>query len=137
MREDGDTAQVTLLMNRAAALLDVDSWLPYEGRVVVHNKGARRIAVRIPRWVDRRSLRADVQGRPVPLNWVGSFLVFDGLKPGNAVDLRFPVPLSTAQYTINANSLAEKVYTCTFRGSTCVEVEPARRVARRVSPLPP
>jgi hypothetical protein len=41
VREDGDTAQGNLLVNRAAALLDVDSWLPYEGRVVVHNKGAR------------------------------------------------------------------------------------------------
>jgi hypothetical protein len=74
--------------------------------------------------VDRRSLRADVQGRPVRLDWVGNFLVFDGLKPGDAVSLAFPVPQSTGRYTINANSDAEQVYACTFRGSTCVEVSP-------------
>jgi hypothetical protein len=124
VREEGDTAQVNLLVNRAAALLDVDSWLPYEGRVVVHNKGARRIAVRIPCWVERRSLRADVQGRPVRLDWLGNFLVLDGLTPGDAVSFGFPVPQSTERYTINANSEAENVYTCAFRGSTCVEVSP-------------
>lgn len=124
VREDGDTARVNLPVNRASALLDVDSWLPYEGRVVVRTRGARRVSVRIPGRVERRSLRADVPGRPVRLDRAGNILVFDGLSPGDAVDLRFPVPLSTARFTVNANSDAEKACTCTFRGSTCVEVSP-------------
>jgi hypothetical protein len=65
-----------------------------------------------------------VQGRPVRLEWVGNFLRFDGLQPGDAVGLRFPVPQSSGRYTVNANSDAEKVYTGSFRGSTCVEVSP-------------
>jgi hypothetical protein len=74
--------------------------------------------------VARLSLHADVHGRPMRLDWVGNYLVFDGLKPGDAVSLGFPVPQSTERYTINANSGAERVYACTFRGSTCVEVSP-------------
>jgi DUF1680 family protein len=124
VREVGAAAQVNLLLNRASALLDVDSWLPYEGRVLVRNKGARRIAVRIPHWVERRSLRVELRGRPAGLDWVGSFLVLDGLRPGDAIDLRFPLPQGTERYTVNANSEAEQVYACSFRGSTCVEVSP-------------
>ena len=34
-------AQVNLLLNRASPWLDVDSYLPYEGKVVIHNKTAQ------------------------------------------------------------------------------------------------
>ena len=43
-----DVAQVNLLLNRAASWLDVESYLPYEGRVVIRNKKARELSVRIP-----------------------------------------------------------------------------------------
>jgi hypothetical protein len=124
VREDGDRAQVNLLLNRAARLLDVDSWLPFEGKVVLRNKAARRIAVRIPHWVDRRALQADVNGRPFPLDWTGNYLVFAGLAPRDAITLAFPVPVSTERYTVNANTDREVMYTCTFRGSTCVDISP-------------
>ena len=124
VREDGDRAQVNLLLNRAARLLDVDSWLPYEGKVEVRNKAALRIAVRIPRWVDRRALRVAVKGRPVPAEWVGNYIVFAGLEPGEIIALTFPVPTTIDRYTVNANTEREQLYTCTFRGSTCVAISP-------------
>jgi hypothetical protein len=74
--------------------------------------------------VDRAAAPLDMNGRPVRLGGLGIFLVFDGLKPGDAVGLGFPVPQSTERYTVSANSPAETVYTCTFRRSTCVEVGP-------------
>ena len=46
--------QVNLLLNRASPWLDVDSYLPYEGKVVLRNKTARKAHVRIPSWVDKR-----------------------------------------------------------------------------------
>jgi hypothetical protein len=123
VREDADTAQVNLLLNRAARLLDIDSYIPYEGKVVITNKAARRISVRIPAWVARKDLRVDVGGAPRRLDWVGNFIVLDGLKPG-AITLRFPMPESTARYTVNANTDAEITYTCSFRGSTLIDISP-------------
>ena len=117
VREQGDTAQVNLLLNRAAKLLDIDSYLPYEGRVVLRNKSARRISVRIPFWVNRREIRVQVAGSDRRLDWLGNYLVLDDLHPRDEVTLTFPIKQTTASYTVNAQSPAEEVYTCTFRAA--------------------
>jgi len=124
VRESGDTAQVNLLLNRASKLLDVDSHLPYEGKVVLRNKAAGRIAVRIPSWADRKALRADVSGKEAAPDWIGNRAVFAGLKPTDVITLRFPVRETTARYTVNAQTDKEQTYACTFRGSTLVDVSP-------------
>jgi hypothetical protein len=124
VREDGDTAQVNLLLNRAARLIDVDSFLPYEGRVVVRNKAARRIAVRMPAWAPRGRIRAEVNGKPVEPDWMGNRLIFCRMDPKDVITVTFPVAETTARYTVNANSDKEQVYACTFRASTCVDISP-------------
>ena len=115
---------MNLLLNRAAKLLDIDSHLPYEGKVVLHNKSARRISVRIPFWVDRQEIRVQVGGTDRRLDWLGNSLVLDDLQPRDEVTLTFPIRETVASYTINAQSPAEEVYTCTFRGSTVVDISP-------------
>jgi hypothetical protein len=52
VRFQDSTAKVNLLLNRQSPWLDVESYLPYEGRVILRNKQARRIFIRIPGWVD-------------------------------------------------------------------------------------
>jgi hypothetical protein len=124
VRSNGDAAQVNLWLNRVSRLLDVESHLPYEGKLVVRNKAARRIAVHVPFWVSRHQLRADVAGQTRPLAWVGNYLLFDNLQRGDVVTLTFPVKETTARYTVNARTPAEQVYTCDFRGSTLVDISP-------------
>jgi hypothetical protein len=124
LRENGRNAEVNLLLNRAGRLLDVDSYLPYEGKVVLRNKSAERIAVRIPSWVGRRELRADVSGKEAALDWIGNRVIFAGLQPADVITLRFPVRETTARYTVNAQTDKQQVYTCTFRGSTLVDISP-------------
>jgi hypothetical protein len=51
LREMGDQAVVNLWLNHDGRLVDVDSCLPYEGKLVIRNKAARRVAVRVPSWV--------------------------------------------------------------------------------------
>lgn len=124
VREDGDNAQINLLLNRASKLLDVDSYLPYEGKVVIHNKAARRIAVRLPEWVTRRDLRVQVGSQDRPQEYIGNYLTVVDVKPGDKITLTFPVKEFTSNYTVNANSADELVYTCTFRGGTLVDISP-------------
>jgi len=124
VRESSDTAEVNLFLNRASRLLDVDSHLPYEGKVSIRNKGARRIRVRIPAWVDRRELRAAVDGKPAELDWIGNGLVFCRLGGREAIQIAFPVRETRATYTVAANTPGEHAFTCTFRASTCVDIAP-------------
>lgn len=97
VRERGETAQVNRLLNRAAKLLDVDSFLPYAGKVVLRNKAARRIAVRIPGWVSRPRVSWEVSSVSWP---TGKSCAGDGLRmrpwlPGRSSWSRTPrkVPL--------------------------------------------
>ena len=124
LRENGDTAIVNLLLNRAGRLADVDSWLPFEGRVVVRVKSARRLAVRLPAWIDERGLRIQLSGRPIHPPRIGRYMLFEDLHPRDTIELAFPVSETTASYTVNAHSPAEQVYNCTFRASTLVDISP-------------
>ena len=124
LREEGDTTQVNLLLNRAAKSLDVDSYLPFEGKVILHNKGARRILARIPSWVEKKSLRTSVSGNPRPAIWAGNYLCVDDLRPGDRITVEFSNPETTSRYTANSQTKAEATYTCNFRGSTLVGISP-------------
>ena len=134
LREAGDKATVNLWLNRSGRLVDVESFLPYEGKLVIHVRAARRLAIRVPHWVDSRELRAAVEGRDVALDWTGRYVSFDGLASGQRVVLTFPVRQSQATYTVDARSRWERQITCTFRGSTAVEVTP-RDTAEASYPL--
>ena len=116
--EDG-AAQVNLLLNRASPWLDVDSYLPYEGKVVLRNKAADRVAVRIPSWVNREAVRCSVNEEQTSPLRLGNYLVFGGLNRGDAVTIEFPVVDTTETY-----SVGDTKYTCRFRGNTLVEISP-------------
>ena len=123
--DDGRNAQVNLLLNRASPWLDVDSRLPYEGVVLIRNRSAERISIRIPSWVDRRELRCTVTDNEREPYWTGSYVVFDALVPNDVVRLEFPVREETVQYTAQPRAWRkEVVHTCTFRGNTLVDISP-------------
>jgi len=151
----GDEVSVNLLLNRASKWLDVDSYLPYEGKVVIRNKTASRVSVRIPLWVDRSKLKASVNGAGRKLSWVGAYVVFSDMKPGDKLQLDFPVKEETVHLTAKTNtdkkiaenkehmtalSEADKeseqytTYAITFRGNTVVDISP-RNESPNVYPM--
>ena len=121
--QDG-RAQVNLLLNRAAPWLDVDSYLPYEGRVVIRNKTARQIAVRIPPWVKRRELICKVGDKLRRLTMVGQYQVFDEVQPNDRIELTFPLPETTLTRTAHAKTKNATAYTIAMRGNTVVDISP-------------
>ncbi len=127
----GDEVQVNLLLNRASAWLDIDSYLPYEGKVVLHNKTAWQISVRIPAWVNRKELQAQVNGTGCDLSWTGAYLTFSDMKPGDTLQLDFPVTEETVHLTAltDTDKESEKPYTTyeiVFRGNTVVDISPRK-----------
>lgn len=116
--QDG-IATVNLFLNRASTWMDVDSYLPYEGKVVLRNKGAHTAMVRVPAWLRGHRISARIGSRSVQPRQAGSFLMFEGLKAGDEVTLTFPVPQTTQEYTLSSVK-----YQLVFRGSTVVDVSP-------------
>jgi hypothetical protein len=141
VRSDGDTAQINLLFNRSAESLDVDSYLPYEGKVVIQNKTARRIAVRIPLWVDWNSIKCQIDGQDVVCARIGRYCIFENMKPKSELNITFPIAETQETWTLkwkekefwqectNPGSNWQpletpKQYTMRFRGNTLVDIEP-------------
>ena len=120
----GEEGQVNLLLNRAAPWLDVESHLPYEGRVVIRNKTCSRIAVRIPAWVNRRQLRVLANGADRPLSMVANYAIVDEVKPSDVIELRFPVAEERVQLTAHAKTDDETVHTIEMRGNTVMDISP-------------
>ncbi len=133
-------AQVNLLLNRASPWLDIDSYLPYEGKVVIRNKTAKSLSVRIPRWVNREAVTVTTGGErrtPVCLN---RYLLLGSIKAGDVTTITFPMVTTTEKYSLKWRqtefwqecSLPHRswsndhptVYTMTFKGNTLVDVSP-------------
>ncbi len=113
--------QVNLLLNRASPWMDVDSYLPYEGKAVFKNKTARKLHARVPSWVDKKVVRCRVGQREVSPRWLGNYLILEGLSPADVVQVEFPVAVSSETFTLPSY---QRQYTCEFRGSTLVDIGP-------------
>jgi hypothetical protein len=133
-------AQVNLLLNRASAWLDVDSYLPYEGKVVIRNKTAKSLSVRIPRCVNLAAVGFKVNGRTRTPSWLNRYLLAGSITAGDVITITFPMVITTEKYSLKWRltefwqecSLPRPtwsndkpiVYTMTFKGNTLVDVSP-------------
>lgn len=141
VRYSNGTARVNLLLNRASPWLDMDSHLPYEGKVVIRNKVAKNMFVRIPRWVDDEKVTIAVNEKRRQPVWVGRYLFFDSLLRGDALRIEFPMVEISETYTVKwrpeerwlevanpgytwkPHDPPER-YTLMLRGNTVVDVGP-------------
>ncbi len=114
-----DEVRINLLLNRTSQWLDVDSYLPVEGKVVLHVKDAPRIAIRMPEWCNPGEVRATVGEKEVDTHVDGRYVRLDGKRPGDVVTLTFPVPECSTHRVIG-----EIPYKLTLRGSNVVHIDP-------------
>jgi hypothetical protein len=124
--KDAKLAQVNLFLNRVSPWLDVESYLPYEGKVILRNKQASTLMVRLPMWLndrlpmwdnDEMAVTCKHNGKSFVPSRVGRNLLLD-VQNGDVVELNFPVPSRTDHYTING-----KAYKIQFRGGTVVDID--------------
>ena len=118
--QDG-IAQINLPLNKASSWLDVESYLPYEGKVVLKNKTARMAYVRVPEWVDKQKVKCRVNQRELVRRWVNNYLVVESLAPGDVAMLEFPVVETEEKHTEPAYGIE---YNCRFKGNTLVDISP-------------
>jgi hypothetical protein len=140
-------AQVNLLLNRASAWLDIDSYLPYAGKVVLKNKTCRGIHVRIPKWVDRRATACRAARAKLPFSWAGDFLILSGLTGKEVITIEFPLVETVETYYLLTPELGSKwweqtddlpTYILQMKGSTCAKVEfPNRTKFTQLEPMYP
>lgn len=119
VRKEGDWVKVELLLNKASEWLDVSSYLPISGKVVLSIKNAPEVAVRMPEWSDPLEVRMAIGDRTLNPVVEGQYLKVSGLKPGDQVTLMFPVPERSEHRVIG-----EIPYKLVLRGSNVVSIDP-------------
>ena len=120
---EGDEVRVNLHLNRASPWLDVESHLPYEGKVVLRVKDAPRAAVRLPEWTNRDRVTCRVNGVSRALAGDGNYIQVRDLRRGDEVVLEFPMREQTL-----FREIAGVPYRLTIRGNTVVDIDPQGKI---------
>jgi hypothetical protein len=115
----GEAVQINLLLNRVSPYMDIDSYLPNEGKVVLHNKTAKRAYVRIPYFADRKSVKVTAPRGRLDVHWVNRYVVLPEIRPHEEIQITFPIKEESATYTFRGEP-----YACCFRGNTLVDISP-------------
>jgi hypothetical protein len=120
---DQGKLRVNLLLNRASEWADIDSHIPYQGKVDVKvKKSLEGVLVRVPEWVVANSpeVMAQTNGRRKEFRWEGRYLNLGGADPGEVIGVSFPIPQRRTKETIGAVP-----YTLDIKGNTVVSIDPA------------
>ena len=123
LQDDGKDLRVNMLLNRASPWADLDSYLPYEGKVVLKMKRKRNVWFRIPSWTDKDMVSCTVNGKPKKFRWEGNYIYLKKLKPGQELRVEFPI----SERTIYRN-LKGKEYFFTLKGFTVIDMHPRAEV---------
>jgi len=116
---DSGRLAVNLLLNRASKWADIDSHLPYAGRVDVKVKQPLDLRIRLPEWVTPQEASGQVNGKPCALHFDGRFACVGPARAGDEVRLTFPIRERTDTVIIEKHK-----YRLTRRGSEVVHIDP-------------
>ena len=119
--EDG-RLRVNLLLNRASPWADVDSYIPYEGRVDVKVKQPVELSVRIPEWVAPGDTRCRVNDSERSVSWDGRYGQVGLVQPSDVVTLTFPIAERT-----DVVHIEKQRFTLVRKGNDVVSIDPPGR----------
>ena len=124
LRKSGrDAVDVNMWLNRRSPWLDIWSWLPYEGRLMLYNKGMTRITIRKPAWARPSRIRCRVNGVDAVPAWSGNRMLLTQLRGNEIIELETEVTRDRGSYTLvnlHAPHESKEQYTCEFHGHTAI-----------------
>ena len=115
--------RVNLLLNRPSRWADVESHIPYVGRVDARIKQAVDLSIRIPEWVKPDETRVQVNGEARRVIWDSRYAVVGAVVPGDVATMTFPIEERTDTVWIE-----KEKYTLVRRGNDVVVIDPPGRI---------
>ncbi len=91
LRREGDKLRLNLLLNHSSPWADIDSYIPYQGRVDIKMKEPADLEVRIPEWTTPEDIRCQVNGEDTEASWSGRYARVGSVAPGDVATLSFPI----------------------------------------------
>jgi len=117
---------INLLFNRASKWADINSYLPYEGRVDIHAKQKIDLEVRLPGWTDKSKANCTVDGKDREITFDGRYAKVGSVEESQTAIITFPITERTEKIHVQGPPLPgqENEYTVIFRGNTIVSIDP-------------
>lgn len=119
LTKEGDLVRINLLLNRVSPYLDIDSYLPASGKVVLKIKNAPTVMVRIPGWCQPGDMTVMVSGKIRDVINFGRYIRIDPLNPGDTVEITFPMAEQVVTRVIG-----DLPFTLRLRGSNVIGIDP-------------
>jgi hypothetical protein len=118
----GEKFQVNLLLNHVSSWGDVQSFIPYRGRVVVKLKRpCQSVLIRMPEWLKSGSpeVVCKLDGSSREVTWEGRYINVGAGNSGESLEIAFPMTTRTVTERLGCTD-----YTLEIKGSTVVSVDP-------------
>ena len=124
--------KINFLLNRASKWADLDSYIPYTGRVDLKvKKMLKDVTFRAPSWIETgdKALQCTVNGKVQAVTWAGRYVSVGKVKPRDVVRLTFPIEEKTILRKVYGGPLETviggMIYdSITFRGNEVVDIQP-------------
>jgi|GEM_PF-856508 len=117
--EDG-VLRIHLLLNRASEWADIDSYIPYEGRVDIRVKVGCALEVRLPEWAKIAEATCAINGVGHELAIQDRYVILPHTDEGDLVTLAFAIPERSVRESVGGER-----YELLVRGNTVVSVSPS------------
>ena len=95
LESKGKDLWVNLGLNRVSPWADIDSHIPYEGKLRIRMKSARdRLLVRIPEWTEWNAVQCTINGRPRAHQWIAfprGYVNLGAVAAGDEIIVQFPM----------------------------------------------
>jgi len=116
---DSGNLKVNLLLNHVSNQADINSHIPYEGKVEVKVKTSCDLSIRIPEWVTPGQATCQVNGQSRSLTYDGRYAVVGFVNAQDTAVLSFPISEQVHSETIQGTA-----YTITTKGNDVVDISP-------------
>lgn len=116
----GTSLSVNLLLNHRGPYADVQSWLPFEGRIRVQPRCSGSVRVRIPGCLGDNQVVLKVQGEVRTARQEKGYVVVEAVKGSEVIELFWEIPEQQTSETI-----ASWTFDVRWRGDTVTGIEPA------------
>lgn len=123
LRFEAGKLRINLLLNRASPWADVDSHVPYAGRVDVRIKVPCEVAIRLPQWVSPSEAQCFVNDTARAVTWQGRYADAGTVKPGDRVALVFPIHERT-----DVVHIEKERFTLVRKGNEVVAIDPPGKI---------
>jgi len=119
IQSTGKVTRVNLLFDCRNREFEIFSHLPLRGQIDFIAYTNNVLMVRVPPWVDAKTIRLSVRREVQPVELKSGYLVIDGLKTGAQGSVTFDVPCKVEKETVDGTE-----YTTTWAGNQLINISP-------------